>query len=219
MGLTTARISAHLSTLEQLTKKQEAVRQFIEDELSAGHPCPTHREIASHFRFASSFGAARHVRALIAKGALAAAEGKARALRLIRPAFHQKVTAEIPLFGSIPAGFGDERQQEREGCVVVDITTIGFKPTHHTFALHVKGDSMTGKFICDGDIVILEHGTEPRNGDIVAALINHTTTLKTFVERGGKQFLKAENPKFPDLIPSEELVIQGVYRGLIRKAS
>jgi len=38
------------------------------------------------------------------------------------------------------------------------------------------------------------------------------------VQRGGKPFLKAENPKYPDLIPSEELVIQGVFKGLIRRA-
>jgi SOS-response transcriptional repressor LexA len=43
-------------------------------------------------------------------------------------------------------------------------------------------------------------------------------TLKTFVMKNGKPFLKAENPKYPDLIPSEELVIQGVFRALIRRA-
>jgi repressor LexA len=77
---------------------------------------------------------------------------------------------------------------------------------------------MIGKQICDGDVVILEHGREPRNGQIVAALIDRKSTLKTFVVKGGKSFLKAENPKYPDLIPSEELMIQGVFRALIRKA-
>jgi repressor LexA len=77
---------------------------------------------------------------------------------------------------------------------------------------------MTGRFICDGDIVILEHGQEPRNGEIVAALIDRKTTLKTFVQKGNKRYLKAENPKYPNLVPSDELVIQGVYKGLIRKA-
>jgi repressor LexA len=66
--------------------------------------------------------------------------------------------------------------------------------------------------------VILEHGVDPRNGEIVAALIDRKTTLKTFVERAGKRFLKAENPKYPNLVPSEELVIQGVFKALIRKA-
>ena len=206
--------------MSSLTKKQEAVRDFIATEIEAGRTCPTHREIAKHFGFASPHAALKHVAALIKKGILVAEEGKARSLRIAQsfPGVARPQTAEIPLFGSIPAGFGEDREQEAESCVVVDIASIGFKPTRNTFALRVKGDSMTGKFICDGDIVVLEHGPEPRNGDIVAALIDRKTTLKTFVSKGGKRFLKAENPKYPNLIPSEELMIQGVYKGLIRKA-
>jgi repressor LexA len=66
--------------------------------------------------------------------------------------------------------------------------------------------------------VVLEHGPEPRNGQVVAALIDGESTLKTFVLKGGKPYLKAENPKYPDLIPAQELMIQGVFKALIRKA-
>jgi repressor LexA len=210
-----------MSSMKQLSQKQAAVRTFIANELAAGRPCPSHREIASHFGFASSHAAACHVQALIRKGALIAAAGKARALRLAENAkpLLRVTVAEIPLFGSIPAGFGQDREQEAEGCVTVDIATIGFKPTRNTFALRVVGDSMIGRHVCNGDIVILEHGPEPRHGQIVAALIDRKSTLKTFVLKNNKPFLKAENPKFPDLIPSEELMIQGVVRALIRKAS
>ncbi len=206
-----------MSSMANLTEKQEAIRRFIASELEVGRPCPTHREIAERFRFASSYAAACHVKALIQKGVLIADRGKARALRL--PALVRRSnTAEIPLYGSIPAGFAEEREQEPDSFVAVDVAEIGFKPTRNTFALRVHGDSMVGRHICDGDVVILEHGREPRNGEIVAALIDRKTTLKTFVQKGGRQFLKAENPRYPNLIPSEELVIQGVYKGLIRKA-
>ena len=209
-----------MSSMAELSKKQQAVRTFIAAELAAGRPCPSHREIASHFGFASSYAAACHVRALISKGALLSEAGKARALRLAQDTkpIRRAVVAEIPIYGSIPAGFGQEREQEADGCVTVDIATIGFKPTRNSFALRVTGDSMIGRHVCDGDIVILEHGPEPRHGQIVAALIDRKTTLKTFVLKNKKPFLKAENPKYPDLIPSEELVIQGVVRALIRKA-
>ena len=53
---------------------------------------------------------------------------------------------------------------------------------------------------------------------VVIILIVIFASLKTFLVKNGKPFLKAENPKYPDLIPSEELVIQGVFRALIRKA-
>jgi repressor LexA len=56
------------------------------------------------------------------------------------------------------------------------------------------------------------------NGDIVAALIDGETTLKRFLRKGGKPFLRAENPKYPDLIPARELTIQGVFRALISTA-
>ena len=177
-------------------------------------------EIAAQFRFASPHAAACHVWALIKKGALIATPGKARTFQLAkdaRPILRTEV-AEIPLFGSIPAGFGDYREQEPEGLVSVDINTVGFKPTHNTFALRVVGDSMIGRHVCDGDAVILEHGPEPRDGQKVAALIDGRSTLKTFVIKNNKPFLKAENPKYPDFLPSEELMIQGVFRALIRRA-
>ena len=100
----------------------------------------------------------------------------------------------------------------------MDVESIGFKPTRNTFALRVTGDSMIGRHILDGDVVVLEHGPEPRNGQIVAALIDRESTLKTYVVKGGKPYLKAENPKYPNLIPAQELVIQGVVKALIRKA-
>ena len=69
----------------------------------------------------------------------------------------------------------------------------------------------------DGDLVVLEHGMTPRIGDVVAALIDNESTLKTFLLNRSKPFLRAENPKFPDLIPAQELVIQGVMVALSRK--
>lgn len=205
--------------MAKLTKRQEKVLKFIEDELSAGRPRPVYRQISNHFGFSSPNAAYCHIEALIKKGALIAVEGKTWSFQLPPsfPGLPRPVIAEIPLFGSIPAGFGDDREQQPDGCVSVDIASIGFKPTRNTFALRVVGDSMEGKHICAGDIVILEHGGEPRNGDVVAALIDRKSTLKTFVQKGGKRYLKAENPKYPDLIPSEELMIQGVMAALIRK--
>jgi repressor LexA len=205
--------------MSDLTRKQQSVLTFIERQLDAGHSAPTYRDIARQFGYASKTAAIDHVRALVAKGVLVAEEGKARSLRVAakaRSAAHKVI--EIPLFGSIPAGFGQDREQEPDECVPVTVESIGFKPTRNTFALRVAGDSMIGKHICDGDIAVFEHGPEPRPGQVVAALIDRKNTLKTFVVKGGKPYLKAENPKYPDLIPSEELVIQGVFRALIRRS-
>ena len=101
----------------------------------------------------------------------------------------------------------------------MDIETLGIHPSARTFALQVRGDSMIGRHILDRDVVILEHGITPKTGDVVAALIDNESTLKTFLLQRGKSFLRAENPKYPDLIPAAELMIQGVMVALIRKTA
>jgi len=63
----------------------------------------------------------------------------------------------------------------------------------------------------------LEESKEVHNGDIVAALIDGETTLKRYVVEHGRPYLKAENSRYPNLIPSRELKIQGVVLSLIRK--
>ena len=132
----------------ELTKKQEAVRKFVENELKAGRPCPTHREIAARFKWSGPNAAAGHLKALVKKGVLIAEQGKVRALQLAEPfpGIPRPVTAEIPLYGSIPAGFGEDREQEPDGFVSVDVATIGFKPTARTFCLKViGGDAQHGR--------------------------------------------------------------------------
>ena len=69
--------------------------------------------------------------------------------------------------------------------------------------------------IFENDTVILEF-REPRNKDIVAALIDGDCTLKRYLVQNGRPFLRAENPRYPDLIPARELVIQGVMVALLR---
>jgi repressor LexA len=75
---------------------------------------------------------------------------------------------------------------------------------------------MIGASSLDGDVVFLTP-RPPRPRDIVAALIDGESTLKRFLHRDGLPFLRAENPRYPDLLPATELVIQGVMIGLLRR--
>jgi repressor LexA len=197
---------------------RQRILAFIEDERNAGRPAPTHREIADHLGFQSTRASAYHLDALREQGFIEGKPGKFRAARVASPlAKLRNRVADIPLLGSIPAGFADRREQEAKGCVSIDIGTLGIKPSSRTFALEVRGDSMIGRHILDGDIVVVEHGQTPRNGDVVAALIDGENTLKTYVADKLKPYLKAENPRYPKLVPVGELVIQGVMVALIRK--
>jgi repressor LexA len=206
-------------SMESLTAKQRALAEFIESHRQRHGSAPTYQEIADHFGFRSLNAVTSHLRLLRQKGYLESAPGKTRSLRVTPPlAKLRSRIVDIPLLGAIPAGFPEDGTPEAEGCVSVDIGSVGFTPTRNTFAVRVRGVSMIGRHILDGDLVVLERGPDPRHGQVVAALVDGERTLKTYVVKNGKPYLKAENPKYPDLIPAQELVIQGVFKALIRKA-
>ncbi|HYG36252.1 MAG TPA: transcriptional repressor LexA [Clostridia bacterium] len=207
--------------MKELTERQRQILDFIQQKQASERLTPTLREIADHFRFSSANAALAHVQALLAKGVLKNLPGRARSLQVVEPQVskhrsHPQVVS-VPIYGSIPAGRPEDAAQEEEGCVLIDVNTLGIKPTARTFGLKVHGDSMIGKNIVDGDIAIIEHGVQPRSGDVVAALIDGQVTLKTFVLQKGKPHLRAENPRYPNLIPQEELQIQGVMVALVRR--
>ena len=204
--------------MQALTKRQQEVLSFIEvTRARAGHS-PTLREIASHFGFRSPKAAADHVTALQRKGVLSGAAGKARALHAVSP--WEKMlepVMHIPIYGTIPAGFAQARATEPSGCLSVDVRTLGSRPSARAFALEVRGESMIGKGIFSGDMAVIEPNRPPRSGDVVAALIDGESTLKIFLLERGQPVLRAENPKFPKLLPAHELVVQGVMVALIRR--
>ncbi len=207
--------------MKELTERQQQILQFIRGKQDSEGLAPTFREIAGYFRFNSPNAALAHVQALRSKGFLKSLPGRARSLQVVdsngpKNRFRPRVVS-VPIYGFIPAGQPADAAQEEEGCVLIDVDTLGIKPTARTFGLRVRGDSMLGKSIVDGDIAIIEHGVEARAGDVVAALIDGQVTLKTFVLQRGKPYLRAENPRYPSLIPREELQIQGVMVALIRK--
>jgi repressor LexA len=205
--------------MEGLTKQQRRILDFIQSHQQSEGIVPTLREIADHFGFRSMTAAADHVRALRKKGKIAESDRRARTLKIVSPldAFRRQVI-DVPVFGSIPAGYAQDEQQNAVGCISIDMKSIGVRNRNRVFALQVKGESMIGKNITNGDYVIVEQGKTPQTGDVVAALIDNESTLKTYMTKNGKPVLRAENPKYPDLIPAAELSIQGVMVGLVRKA-
>lgn len=143
--------------MSELTNRQRQIVEFIQCCQERAGLVPTQQEIADHFDFRSTNAVRQHLRLIRQKGFLEAGEGKARALKLVSPLqSHRHRVADIPVFGSIPAGIPQDRTPEAKGCVSIDIGTLNFKPTPRTFALEVRGDSMNGKHIVDGDLVVLE---------------------------------------------------------------
>lgn len=195
----------------ELTKRQREVLEFVRRRREALGRMPSTREVQRFFGFASQTAVVNHLKALQRKGFLCRLPGD---LVAVAPRHY----TDVPVLGSIPAGQPTYEEESSEGCLAVDLESIGLRPGSRAFALKVRGDSMIGAHIQEGDVVLLEV-KEPRDGDIVAALIDGETTLKRFLREGQRPYLKAENPDYPDLIPAHELVIQGVMVALVRRAA
>ena len=112
-----------------------------------------------------------------------------------------------PIVGRIAAGMPQEAIAQTDQWLPVPPNLA----PQVSFVLKVSGDSMIDREIYDGDLVLMSATREPRNGDVVAALIDHETCLKTYVTSKEGPFLKSENKSYPPkLLPVDEMIIQGV---------
>ena len=204
--------------LEKLTSQQSRILDYIRREVSARGNSPTYREIAAEFGFRSPRAAVDHVEALARKGYLRLHRRRSRGIEiLVRSADAGEDTITVPFLGRIAAGRPTDAAEEEAEPIRVDKTVLGTASKGRLFALRVEGDSMIGRGICGGDIAVAEADAEPRIGDVVVALIDHESTLKSLAQGADGVFLKAENPHYPDLLPVSQMIIQGVVRTLIRK--
>src|SRR5437588_2059161 len=146
-----------------LTDRQRSVLDFIQREQRDTGLTPSTREIQSHFRFASQTSVMQYIAALERKGFLERHAGKARAL--ITPVQKVRIT-DVPIYGQIPAGMSALTEQTIEGHVSLDSRSANVSKNRGTFALRVRGDSMIGAHIVDGDGVSLEGRKEVHHADI-----------------------------------------------------
>jgi repressor LexA len=171
------------------------------------------------FGFRSTATVASHLELLEKKGVISRQTGRSRNILLTdfipRNQEPRVEMWQVPVYGMIPAGVPEGQEQEASRSITIDREMFRLPQHSKTFALEVRGDSMIGAGILDRDLVIMELA-EPRHRDIVAALIDGEVTLKRYLIEQGLPFLRAENPLYPDLIPVEELIVQGIFRALIR---
>lgn len=201
--------------MEDLTEKQKAVLKFIEKYQLKNGKSPTLKEMREYFKVSSDNSILKHLNALRAKGYIQKDETP-RGISLldsVRDRLSSSVV-KVPLLGTIPAGgpvLSDEYIDDWVGL------EDGFvKDLNNSFMLRVTGESMIDAGIYEGDLVIASTKMEPKSGDIVIALIDGGNTLKRFIREGGKAFLRAENSAYADILPVEELSVQGVVTGLVR---
>lgn len=198
-----------------LTPKQRAILDFITSFTEHHDYSPSYREIAEQFNLSSTATVAEHIDTLKQKGYLRDDLSGVRALQL-QPADEQAPNLLeqflVPMMGSIAAGHPIEAVRTAE---TIDIPRdmAGKK----VFALKVKGDSMCDDGILDGDYVIIEACENPKNGDIVVALLDRdNVTLKRFYREKDHVRLQPANKNYKP-IRVKKVVIQGRVKGVIRK--
>ena len=200
--------------LPALTARQKAIYDFLVKTIREKGFAPSIIEIGKQFKIASTNGVSDHLKALERKGYIRRV-GK-RAIEVVNALGKAVLSAtrEVPVLGKVPAGKPFHSEENIEGLLSVPDDMGSGK----LFALQVKGDSMIGAGILDGDRVIVKQQATAENGEIVCALINGEATLKRFFKKNGVVTLKAENEKYAPIIVSEgEFRIAGRIVGLLRK--
>ena len=200
-----------ISMPEKLTPAQAAVMDFLEDREAAGQGLPTLREICGHFGFRSTKAAFDHLRVLKSKGWISLTPHRSRGIRILRS------RSGIPILGAIPAGPAWDVEVEVEARLPISPAFFRIADPSRAIALRIRGTSMEGRNLIDGDLVVVERGANPKDHDIVAALIDNETTLKTLILQDGHARLRAENPADRDPEPVWGMEVQGVVRGVLRR--
>lgn len=194
---------------EALTPRQIEILEFIRAHMkNPGYP-PTRAEICRAMGFRSPNAAEEHLRALARKGTIEMARGASRGMRL-------KQETGIPVIGRVAAGSPLLATQHIETHYQID--PLVFKP-RADYLLKVRGSSMQGAGILDGDLLAVHRTHEFRSGQIVVARLGDEVTVKRIHRHRHLMELAPENPEFKTLTVDtrrEALVIEGVAVGVLR---
>jgi repressor LexA len=203
-----------------LTKRQQEILDFIESFLQKrGYP-PTLREIGNEFGISSTNGVRVNLAALEKKKYIIRRPWLSRGIELIYAPKTQVIEGEIgyvPIIGKVAAGEPIFAAENIEGMLAVDDS---FLPTKKVFALKVKGDSMVGAGILDGDYILARRQHNAETGEIVVFIVGDEITVKRYDTKGDKVLLIPENEAYETRVikkNSSDLQIAGKVVGLIRK--
>ncbi|HEY6827972.1 MAG TPA: transcriptional repressor LexA [Gemmatimonadaceae bacterium] len=199
---------------DQLTELEQRVYHYMIDFLAANTYQPSIRDIARQFHIKSTKTVSDLLHALERKGYIERDESRSRGVRLLGFSGGGQ-TQPIPYYGRIHAGTPSLMPEDRKGFITVDRR---FLPTNDTYFLKVKGDSMVGRGILEGDFVLISPSLSPKDGDIIAARLGEEATIKTLAHGDGRVVLEPANPKDSamEISPSDDFSVLGVVCGVYR---
>jgi repressor LexA len=217
--------------MQKLTFEQQRVYDFMLSFRDKNGFPPTVREVAAGLGYRSPNNARQHMQLIEQKGYIRTVPSIARGIEFLNETAaaekhefdkHENVVKEeveeygVPLIGSVAAGLPITAIENVDGYITLDRSIFR---GNDLFALRVKGNSMTGMGILNGDIVVVRKKSNAENGEVVVVIIDGDATLKRFIRDRDTVLLRAENPDYADIVLSSvnSIQIAGKLVGVIRK--
>lgn len=199
---------------EQLTKLESSVYHYLLDFTAANTYQPSIRDIGKQFKIKSTKTVSDLLQSLARKGYIERDPARSRGVNLLGFGAAMR-TQPVPFYGKIHAGEPALIPEHRQGFITLDRRFI---PSDEVFFLKVKGDSMVGRCITEGDYVLVNPRQEVKDNDIIAARVGDEATVKTYRKRNGAVVLEAANPAERDITvqPGTDFGVLGVICGVFR---
>jgi len=200
-------------------RRRRQIRSFVREFSQREGHSPSLRQIAAGVGLGTST-VSYHVSVMQEEGSLRRGHGQPRTI--VEPAGPalppDEDVAEVPLIGQIAASFGKEAVELAEEMFRLPRRLVGYGTL---FMLRVRGDSMIGAAIADGDLVVVRRQHKAENGEIVAAMLNEDwpaeATVKTLQRLGGHAWLMPHNPAYQP-VPADDATILGKVVAVVRPA-
>jgi repressor LexA len=202
--------------MKEITERQGQILQYLCTYFAQHSYPPTVREIAGAFEI-SLRAVQEHLEALRKKKYIAWTEKRSRGIQIVDKspeAEDPEATRRIPLVGSVAAGKPILCEENCDGSVPISLARLKKGKTY--FALKVRGTSMIGAGILDGDIALIEQAPTAVDGQIVVAVLDDSATLKRFYKESARIRLQSENPDCKPIF-CQDVRIAGVLSHIIRE--
>ena len=214
----------------KLTERQQQILDLVQSAIERTGAPPTRAEIANELGFKSANAAEEHLQALARKGVIELIGGTSRGIRLrsetlraLNKARNKQFSLplpglaqlSLPLVGRVAAGSPILAQEHIDHTYLMEASLFARRPD---YLLKVRGMSMQGVGIMDGDLLAVQKAHEAKNGQIVVARLGDDVTVKRFKRSRGHVELLPENPDFEPILvgPEDAFEIEGLAVGLIR---
>ncbi len=204
---------------KELTAIQKNILDFLIDQIRGKGIPPTLADVAKHFGYKNRATVQQHFQAIEKKGYIRKSPKLSRGIELT---LEDKYFVPRPILGEVAAG--NPLTIYPDAIDTVKLPTIAKMP-QDSFLLRVKGDSLKDAYIFSGDIVIVNPNLEPKNGQIVVAILNDAAVVKRFYKKRSEIELASENPEYKPIVidkkyPSFKIVgiVVGIYRSMEKKA-